>query len=275
MKLQKTAANGVELHYVEQGQGVPLILIHGGLADYREWGPQMKRFAQTNRVIAYSRRYNHPNQNQAIRPDHSALVEAEDLAAFMRALGIERSHIVGYSYGAFTALCLALEHPELVRSLVLAEPPVQRWALDLPGGDKVFADFMAFWESVGQAFRDSKKEQALRITVNFFYGEGAFDGIPGEIRQILEANLREWEALTTSRDAFPMLAKERVAQLQHPALLLTAEKTLPIHQLVNDELEHVLLREQRVTLKGATHDMWAEQPDACGAAVAQFLREHA
>jgi pimeloyl-ACP methyl ester carboxylesterase len=273
MKLQKTVANGVELHYVEQGQGVPLILVHGGLADYREWGPQMERFAQTNRVIAYSRRYNHPNQNSAIRPDHSALVEAEDLAAFIRALNIEGSHVVGYSYGAFTALCLALEHPKLVRTLVLAEPPVLRWAIDVPGGDKVFADFMAFWESVGQAFREDKKEQALRITVNFFYGEGAFDGIPDEIRQILEANLREWEALTTSRDAFPMIAKERVAQIQHPTLLLTAEQTLPIHHLVNDELERVLTSAQRVAIPDATHDMWSEQPEACGTAVVQFLRK--
>ncbi len=45
MKLQKVVVNGVELHYLEQGQGDSLVLLHGGLADYREWGPQMDRFA--------------------------------------------------------------------------------------------------------------------------------------------------------------------------------------------------------------------------------------
>jgi pimeloyl-ACP methyl ester carboxylesterase len=133
---------------------------------------------------------------------------------------------------------------------------------------------MAFWESVGRAFRAGDTERALRITVNFFYGKGAFDGMPDEIRQILEANLHEWEALTTSRDAFPMIAKQRVAQIQHPTLLLTAEQTLPIHHLVNDELERVFTSARRVAIADATHDMWAEQPAACGAAALQFLRDH-
>jgi pimeloyl-ACP methyl ester carboxylesterase len=235
----------------------------------------MERFAQTNRVIAYSRRYNHPNQNQAIRPDHSALVEAEDLAAFMRALGLGSSHVVGYSYGAFTALCLALEHPDLVRTLTLAEPPVHRWVLGLPGGDALFTDFMTrLWEPAGQAFRRGDNVEALRVSLDFFIAPGALSQVPAEVRQFLEDNLREWEALTTSRDAFPMLAKGRAAQLPMPTLLLTGDQTLPIHRLLNDEIERVLPQAQRIRLPEASHDMWNEQPDACGAAVLQFLAKH-
>jgi non-heme chloroperoxidase len=272
MKLHTVVANDVTLHFVEQGQGVPVVLVHGGLADYREWEPQMERFAATNRVIVYSRRYNYPNQNPVFGPNHSALVEAEDLAAFMHALGLARCHVVGYSYGAFTALCLALEHPELVRSLVLAEPPVLRWALGLPGGDAAFAEFLAFWSSVGQAFRAGEKQLALRTTADFFFGAGALDGSPPEVRQMLEGNLQEWEALTTSDDAFPMIAKERVAQFHHPTLLLTGERTHRINQLVNDELARVLTSAQRIVISDASHEMWSEQAEACGRAVSQFLR---
>ena len=57
-------------------------------------------------MIAYSRRYNYPNNNAEI-PDHSAIVEARDLAALLDALKLERVHIVGYSYGALTALFFA------------------------------------------------------------------------------------------------------------------------------------------------------------------------
>jgi pimeloyl-ACP methyl ester carboxylesterase len=275
-KLQKVVANGVELHYLEQGQGDPLILIHGGLADYREWAPQMERFAQSHRVIAYSRRYNYPNQNPEIRPDHSALVEAEDLAAFLGALKLDQSDIVGYSYGAFTALALALDHPELIRVLVLAEPPVLRWALDLPGGEAVFAEFMSsFWEPVGAAFRQGDKERALRLSLTFFAGADILDDLPAEVRQTFEDNLHDWEALTTSSDAFPIIAKEQVKQMQIPTLLLTAAQTMPIHQLVNDELERLLPQGTRVTIADATHEMWTQQPEACGAAVLKFLKEQA
>jgi pimeloyl-ACP methyl ester carboxylesterase len=274
MELQKVVVNGVELHYVEQGAGVPVVLVHGGLADYREWEPQMARFAKTYRTIAYSRRYNNPNQVRAIAPDHSALVEAEDLAAFIRVLNLDRPHVVGYSYGAFTALCFGLEHPSLARSLVLAEPPVLRWAAEASGGDAVLTQFMGLWDNIGDAFKRNDKELALRRSMQLFYGTDILDQLPPEVRQFLEANLVEWQALTTSRDAFPPISRESVAQMQLPTLLLCGGATLPINQIVNAELERALTNGRRVTIQGATHEMWTEQPDACGAAALQFLSEH-
>lgn len=275
-QLQKVVVNGVELHYLEQGQGSPVVLVHGGLADYREWDLQMARFAQSHRVIAYNRRYNYPNQHREIRADHSALAEAEDLVAFLGALGLDKSDIVGYSYGAFTALILALDHPELVQALVLAEPPVLRWALGLPGGDALFAEFMAsFWQPVGAAFRQGDRERALRLSLTFFAGADILDDLPAEVRQVFEDNLHDWEALTTSSDAFPMIAKERVKQMQIPTLSLTGAQTTPLQHLVNDELERLLPQGTRVTIPDATHEMWSQQPEACGAAVLQFLQEQA
>jgi pimeloyl-ACP methyl ester carboxylesterase len=273
MQLQAVRANGVELHYLSQGQGVPVVLVHGGLADYREWAPQIERFARHFRVVAYSRRYNYPNQVPALAPDHSALVEAADLAAFLRALDLAPSHVVGYSYGAFTALCLALAHPELVRALALAEPPILRWAASVPGGAALLTEFLtSFWERVGNAFRRGEPELALRRTAEFFIGPGAYDQLPAEDLQGWQENLGEWEALTTSRDAFPLLAQDQVAQLQLPTLLLTGERTLPIHQLVNAELERLLPHAQRACIRDATHGMWGEQPELCGETTLQFLR---
>ena len=83
-RLKKVRVNGVELHYLEKGKGIPVIFVHGGLDDYRMWEAQMEPFAQSYRVIAYSRRYNFPNRNPYIRPDHSAIIEADDLAALIK-----------------------------------------------------------------------------------------------------------------------------------------------------------------------------------------------
>src|SRR5437762_14031530 len=79
----KIRVRGVELHYIEQGQGEPLILLHGGQGDYRSWEPQMKVLSQQYRVISYSRRYNYPNNNPLTAKYHSAYTEADDLAAFI------------------------------------------------------------------------------------------------------------------------------------------------------------------------------------------------
>jgi pimeloyl-ACP methyl ester carboxylesterase len=274
MTLQKVTVNDVELHYVEQGRGPPLVLVHGGLGDWRDWQPHLGRLAQHYRVIAYSRRYNYPNHNPNLQPDHSALVEAEDLAALLDALDLNRAYIIGHSYGAFTALCLALARPERVLALLLSEPPLHRWAAGSLEGDAVLADFMqSLWQPLGQAFRQDDHELALQLTANFFVGPNGLQRLPAAVQQRWRDNLREWQALALSSDAYPDLSRERVARLRLPTLLLTAERTIAIHRRVNDELERVLTAGRRETLPRATHGMWAEQPERCLALALDFLSQ--
>src|SRR5262249_41430086 len=121
---RKLLANGVEFHYLDVGAGPPVILVHGSISDYREWSNQTQPLAQRYRVIAYSRRYHWPNQAPTKDADASLERQADDLAAIIRALGIAQAHVVGHSYGGATALFLARQHPDLVRTLVLAEPAV-------------------------------------------------------------------------------------------------------------------------------------------------------
>ena len=271
-QLTRLRVNGVELHYLENGKGVPVIFVHGGLDDYRMWEAQVEPFSQQHRVIAYSRRYNYPNYNPHIRPDHSAIIEADDLAALIKKLKLGRAHIVGHSYGALTALFLAVRHPEMVRTLVLAEPPVMRWAQEKPEGRTLFTEFMHnLWKPAGEAFRRGDKEQALRVTVKYFAGEGVFDQVPETQRKYWMGNLREWQALTTSRDAFPALSREDVKRIKAPALMLSGERTLNVHKFVDGELQPLLLNGEKVMISNASHDMWSEQPEACRRAVLVFL----
>jgi pimeloyl-ACP methyl ester carboxylesterase len=273
--IKNVRVNGVELHYLEIGSGMPVVLIHGGLADYREWNPQIERISSHYRVIAYSRRYNYPNNNAEVPPDHSAIVEARDLAALLDALKLERVHIVGYSYGALTALFFATEHPERVRSLTMAEPPILRWLSEIPGGQTELDKFMqTMWRPAGEAFRRDDSEAALRITCDYFSGKGSYDQLPTGFKQSLIDNIREWKALTTSRDAFPMLSRDTVAGLKLPILLITGEKTLAPLRMINDALNHLLPNAKEVTIPGATHDMWLEEPESCGQATVDFLAKH-
>ena len=120
----KTAevGHGITLHYVDLGKGVPVIFVHGSLSDGSYWADQVGEFAKHYRAIAYSRRYNYPNNNPAVA-GYSAVEDAKDLAALTKALDLGRVVVIGHSYGALTALVLAAKHPELVRALVLPEPP--------------------------------------------------------------------------------------------------------------------------------------------------------
>ncbi len=271
-QLKRVRVNGVELHYLERGSGIPVVFVHGGLVDYRRWAEQVETFSRQYRVITYSRRYNFPNQNTAFDPNYSAAVDADDLAALITKLRLGRVHVVGESYGAYAALWLASRHPELVRTLVLAEAPMLRWLNSTPEGKSAFNEFQQrLWQPVGSAFSRSEPGEAENLIVGYFLDGATVDTIPSELRTLLEANLREWQALTASRDAFPSLRRDEVAGISIPTLLLGGERTLPLHKLLDAEYAALLPNHRRVIIPDATHEMWDEQPVACREETLAFL----
>jgi pimeloyl-ACP methyl ester carboxylesterase len=122
--MSTATVNGVDLAYVEQGQGEPVLFVHGGVGDYRAWDQQMDAFGAGYRAIALSCRGYWPNPK--LRPDESITLDTfvDDLAEFVQALHAGPVHLVGHSSpGGFGSLRLASRHPELLRTLVLLEPP--------------------------------------------------------------------------------------------------------------------------------------------------------
>jgi len=283
LEVKIVRAGDVELHYIEQGSGIPVVFVHGSVDDYRAFAPQLEPLSQRYRVISYSRRYNFPNARSVPSANHSALVEAEDLANLLKALGAHPAHVVGHSYGAYTALALAMKHPELVRSLVLAEPPLLRWLPGLPGGQRLYTDFMNnLWDPTGREFRRGNPERAMRMTIDWFGKNGyliegrpaRFDAMPAETRHFIMENALEWQALTTSTDAFPMLDRAAVKAINVPILLMSGQATMQLNKRIEAELEKLLPEAETAVIRGATHEMWAEQPEACRARVASFFAKH-
>jgi pimeloyl-ACP methyl ester carboxylesterase len=88
------------------------------------------------------------------------------------------------------------------------------------------------------------------------------------------SNIREWKALTTSQDSFPMVDRDAVRRFKVPTLLITGEKTLNPMRMIIEELSRVMPEAECVTIRGATHDMWLEEPEVCGKATLNFLDKH-
>ena len=274
--LKEVRLPGVSLRYLDRGSGDPIVLVHGGFDDYRSWMSQVGPLSRRHRVIAYSRRYNHPNPPLPAREDYSAAVDARDLLHLLETLRAAPAHLVGASYGGVGVLLLALRRPDLVRSLTLAEAPLLSWLPDLPGGASVYETFQAnVWEPVRRAFRAQDVEAALRAMTETYAGPGAFEALPPEYHRYLRDNAREWEVLSAARDPFPHVPPEAVKALRLPVLFLSGERTIDAHRLVDEELERLLPGSERVIIPGAAHDVWTEAPEACRMALERFLRGRA
>jgi pimeloyl-ACP methyl ester carboxylesterase len=113
--------DGVRLHYVDQGDGPPLVLLHGlgsMIEDFRLSG-LIDQAAQRYRVIAFDR----PGYGHSTRPRNTRwgpIAQASLLRKALRTLNVERPVVLGHSWGCLVASALALEFPGAARSLVLA-----------------------------------------------------------------------------------------------------------------------------------------------------------
>jgi non-heme chloroperoxidase len=280
--LKKVRVNGTELHYVERGKGVAVIFVHGGLEDYRVWQPQMREFSERYHTVAYSRRYNYPNNRVVPRADYSAIVDADDLATLIKKLNLGPAHIVGVSYGAYVALFLAARHPELVRSLVLSEPPLMRLLSELEGGKAIFDEFMStVWEPATRGFLVGP-EAGVKAAVDGFGELGysgsdtkmTFEALSPMVRDPLMENALEWKALTISQDPFPDLPRSAIAHIKVPTLLLSGQRSLTLHGLIDTQLEKLLPLRERIIISNATHEMWNEYPEGCRNATLVFIGKH-
>jgi pimeloyl-ACP methyl ester carboxylesterase len=111
--------NGLEVAYERVGAGPPLVFVHGAASDSRLWRPQLAGLAGEFTVIAWDE----PGAGRSsdVPPDFTLADYAGCLAGLIDALGVGRAHVAGISWGGTVALELYRRHPELVRTLVLAD----------------------------------------------------------------------------------------------------------------------------------------------------------
>jgi pimeloyl-ACP methyl ester carboxylesterase len=107
--------NGISIYYAVYGQGSPLILLHGGLANADYWGNQIKAWAPHHTVIVMDSR-GHGRSTRDSRPYGYDLM-ADDVVALMDFLKVPKADIVGWSDGGILGLDLAMRHPDRVSKI--------------------------------------------------------------------------------------------------------------------------------------------------------------
>ncbi|WP_354180778.1 alpha/beta hydrolase [Bradyrhizobium sp. LA6.1] len=274
IKTKEVGVDGLTLHYIELGQGTPVVLVHATLEDYRTWDGQLEAFSKGYRLISYSRRYHYPNEWPKDATDFSVTLHARDLAAFIKALNLPPVHLVGHSYGAFIAFLVARDHPEVIRSLTLGEPPIMPLLKTTPEGDALLSAVITRSIATSEAFKQGNDEEGVRRFVNGVLGDGSYEKLPPPVLKRVMDNVRELKGEAASRDLFPPTTCEDVQKVKAPTLLVDGELSPKVFHVVDDMLEHCLPSVERATIPAASHQMEVENPQAFNDTVLAFIAKH-
>src|SRR5881409_982491 len=253
--LHVVRVRGTDLRFVERGTGIPVVFVHGSLGTLESWGPQIDAFATRFRVIAYSRRYHWPNAAQPDGQEYSLSLHADDLIALIEGLGLGRVHLVGSSYGAYVALLVTMRRPDLVRSLVLAEPPILPWLARTPEGDSLRRVFEA--TVLEPSRRDFARGDSVGGLRRFFDGvsgrRGHFDALPEAARVALLplASELRLEIRTDPAVYMPALSCPQVAGIRNSVLLVSGERSPRLFHVIIEELARCMPAEEIVGVPGA------------------------
>jgi non-heme chloroperoxidase len=274
-ELKRVSANGTVLAYVELGQGEPVIFVHGGLQDYRMWLKHLPKFAGRYHAIAYSRRNNYPNETSPDgMPDGAADAHGDDLAAFVRALGLTKVRIVAHSSGAHAALFFAASHPDMVVSLALNEPPAAGMLVGTENGAETLKVFALKLAPAREALKDGDTKNGIPLFVDGVGGPGAYDRRSASDKNMNSDNAASYLADATTKRPRAAFTCDMAKTIAAPVLLSNGERSQNFFFRINDQLEACLPNSERIVVAGSSHTVPSENPDAYDRAVLTFLAKH-
>jgi pimeloyl-ACP methyl ester carboxylesterase len=210
VRMTKVKANGITINYERQGAGEPLVLIPYLAADHACYAFQVADYGKHFTCISLDPR----GAGETDKPDgtYSTELFADDVAAFMKAIGVERAHVSGLSLGAATGLWLAAKYPQMVKSLSLHSC----W----PKTDPFLKTVVEGWQSTAKGL-DSVTEMVIQGIFPWCFTPEFYSGKPDYIDQLA--------AFVRGRPKQPLAAfmRQSNAVIGHDAVAQLARITAP------------------------------------------------
>jgi pimeloyl-ACP methyl ester carboxylesterase len=269
-ELEFLTVNGVRIAYTDTGgTGIPIVLVHGSWGSHHNWDPVVPGLAEHFRVVTYDRRGHSDSERPAGQGHFSE--DVADLAALIEQLGLAPAWVVGNSAGAVITLQLAAARADLLRGIVVHEPPL--FGVLPEGGPEARA--LAELESgpldqVGRRIAAGDHAGAAELFVErVALGPGSWGLLPDEMRATFIRNAPTY--LDEENDPECVSIDEvRLAEYEGPVLLTAGDQSPPIFAPVERRLAELLPQAERVTYAGAGHIPHVTHPEAYVAALVAF-----
>ncbi len=254
---------GLRIAYERAGQGPPVVLVHGYVGDaVTTWRHQLDNLSRDFTVVAWD----NPGSGRSTDPPESFTLPefADCLADFIAAVGVERPHVVGLSFGGGLALEFYRRHPSIPRSLVLADA-YAGWSGSLPAEEVELR-----LNQVLQLADRAPEEFAAVVAPTMFS-----PSVPEDILRSFAANIAEFHPIGLRAMARSFAAadlRDVLPRVDVPTLLLYGDRDVRAPLSVAEGLHAAIPDSKLVILPGAGHVSSVEAPERFTSEVQAFLR---
>ncbi len=261
----KAEINGARVHYLRDGAGFPVLMLHAGIADSRMWQPQMEEFARYFDVVCPDTRGFGDSDLPALRWS-----PVGDLITLMDELALKPAHVIGCSLGGRLAIDLALDHPARVSKLVLVGPAVS--------GASFGKKYTEIFAEV-KAAEESKDFEALNEAEARLWLDGPRrprGHVGGELRELfLDMNGRNVhiDFESAPADELDPPAIGRLNEITAPTLVVIGDEDLPSIFDNVDLVMNSIKGARKALIDDAAHLPSLEHPEEFNRVVLDFLLE--
>ncbi|MFA7437305.1 alpha/beta fold hydrolase [Castellaniella sp.] len=255
----RTLSSG-PLHYVQAGQGDPVLLIHGSLCDYRYWRWQIAALQPGHTIIAPSLRGCWPAVGRHPQKGYGVMAHARDLQELLHALDCGAAHIVGHSRGAEVAWALVRQAPGLCRSLTLADPGFR------------FADepeSPPFYAQTAITLQQGDTTAALAEFVDTVNGADTWRKMVPWFKEMAQDNAMT--LLSQVQEQRLVITDAEMARLALPVLLIGGAQSPAKYGQRLERLERLVPNARRTRIAMAAHGMNLANPRAFNRALLGFF----
>jgi len=261
----------VSLRYDVSGRGDPTVLLHGSLVDRRTWDSVCPGLSESLTILVYDRR----GHGESTGPPRSHPVrdDTNDLAGLLEAIDLFPVHLIAHSYAGAVALRLAVDRPEMVRSLALHEPMFFGVLEDDPATAPEADRLAEGVRSMRALVSNGHPDLAVREVMNSLSTEeGGWSRLSPGVQRGLLRHVERWaEELGDPESTHPDPGV--FADLLIPALLTTGERSPPFLQRIVAGTAARLRNATLRTLPGVGHVPHLTDPNQFIALIHGFLVE--
>ena len=272
-EVRHARVNGVDLPYLDQGRGVPVVFVHGAPGDHRSFEGQRDAVADRYRFIAPTQRYFGTGPWPDDGAGFSMATHADDLAAFLRQLGGGPVHVVGHSYGGAIAIVLAVHHPEWVKSLFVYEPGLATFVTDPADAQVAGEDRKDMRAPAAIAAKAGDTGAAARLLFDGISGQpGTLDRLVPAIRASWLDNARILPLSLGASPAPPPITCAQLGEIRVPVAIARGELARPFYRIAAETAHRCIPKSRIIVIPGGGHFATAEHASAFNEALMSFLK---